>query len=159
MDEGAGFSGGGVNRTRQRGAKAMEFTAEAAGGYRSPGERLAEQKAERRYPELAKAIQAGQEQKKQERVAAIRQKLKHSANEPRTGRAGTLSEIPLLSERLRRFRPRRDIPGLETYMNADARFSITLRAIRREYLRRRGNLGHDEPLWLQAIGVPSTAAY
>ncbi len=72
-----------LNRTRQRGAKAREFTAEAAGGYRSPGERLAEQKAERRYPELAKAIQAGQEQQKREQVAAIRQKLEQQRERSR----------------------------------------------------------------------------
>ena len=75
-----------LNRTRRRGAKAREFTAEAAGGHRSPGERLAEQKAERRYPELAKAIQAGQEQQKQERVAAIRQKLEQQRERKRGGR-------------------------------------------------------------------------
>ena len=72
-----------LNRTRQRGAKAREFTAEAVGGYRSPGERLAEQKAERRYPELAKAIQAGQEQQKREQVAAIRQKLEQQRERSR----------------------------------------------------------------------------
>ena len=64
-----------LNRTRQRGAKAREFTAQAVAGHRSPGERLAKQKAERRHPELAKAIQAGQEQRKREQVAAIQQKL------------------------------------------------------------------------------------
>ena len=77
-----------LNRTQQRGAKAREFTAEAAGGYRSLGERLAEQKAERRYPELAKAIQAGQEQRKREQVAAMRQKLEQQRerNRERGGR-------------------------------------------------------------------------
>jgi Ti-type conjugative transfer relaxase TraA len=76
-----------LNRTRQRGAKAQEFTAEAAGGYRSPGERLAEQKAERQYPELAKAIQAGQEQQKRDQLAAIRQKLEQQ-RERRRERGG-----------------------------------------------------------------------
>jgi hypothetical protein len=68
-----------LNRTRQRGAKAREFTEEAAGGNRSPGEQLAEQ----RYPELAKAIQAGQEQQKRERLAAIRQKLEQQRERSR----------------------------------------------------------------------------
>jgi hypothetical protein len=68
-----------LNRTQQRGAKAREFTAEAAGGYRSPGERLAEQ----RYPELAKAIQARQEQQKRDQVAAIRQKLEQQRERSR----------------------------------------------------------------------------
>ena len=75
-----------LNRTRQRGAKAREFTAEGVAGYRSPGERLAERKAERRYPELAKAIQAGQEQQKQERAAAIRQRLEQQRERERGGR-------------------------------------------------------------------------
>ena len=65
-----------LNRTRGREATVREFAAEAVADYRSRGERLAEQKAERRHPELAKTIQAEQEQQKREQVAAFREKLK-----------------------------------------------------------------------------------
>ena len=65
-----------LDRTRKREATVHEFTAEPIAGYRSRGETLAERKAARRHPELAKAIQAGQEQQKRERAAAIREKFR-----------------------------------------------------------------------------------
>jgi hypothetical protein len=64
-----------LDRTRKREATVREFIAEPIAGYRSRGGTLAVRKAARRHPELAKAIQTGQEQQKQERAAAIRQQF------------------------------------------------------------------------------------
>jgi Ti-type conjugative transfer relaxase TraA len=64
-----------LDRMRKREATVREFIAEPIAGYRSRGGTLAERRAARRHPELAKAIQAGQEQQKQERAAAIRQQF------------------------------------------------------------------------------------
>ena len=74
-----------LDRMRKREATVREFTAEPIAGYRSRGERLAERKAARRHPELAKAIRAGQEQQKQERAAAIRQKFEKERERERGG--------------------------------------------------------------------------
>ena len=78
-----------LDRTRKREATVHEFTAEPIAGYRSRGETLAGQKAARRHPELAKAIQAGQEQQKRERAAAIREKFRKQRERERSrGRDG-----------------------------------------------------------------------
>ena len=74
-----------LDRMRKREATVREFTAEPIAGYRSRGETLAERKAARRHPELAKAIRAGQEQQKQERAAAIRQKFEKQRERERGG--------------------------------------------------------------------------
>ena len=78
-----------LDRTRKREATVHEFTAEPIAGYRSRGETLAGQKAARRHPELAKAIQAGQEQQKRDRAAAIREKFRKQRERERSrGRDG-----------------------------------------------------------------------
>ena len=63
-----------LDRTLKREATVREFTAEPVTGYRSQGERLAERKAERRHPELAKTVQAERERLRQEQRAATRLK-------------------------------------------------------------------------------------
>ena len=75
---------GTLDRTRKREATVRELTAEAVAGYQSRGERLAERKAERRHPELAKTIQAEEAQQKQERVAAIRQRFQKQRERERS---------------------------------------------------------------------------
>jgi Ti-type conjugative transfer relaxase TraA len=74
-----------LDRTRKREATVREFIAEPIAGYRSRGGTLAVRKAARRHPELAKAIQAGQEQQKQERAAAIRQQFVKQRERERGG--------------------------------------------------------------------------
>ena len=77
-----------LDRTRKREATVREFTAEPVTGYRSQGERLAERKAERRQPELAKTVRAEQERLKQEQRAATLLKLQKQIERERSRERG-----------------------------------------------------------------------
>ena len=89
MDEGAGPAGERTfDRTRKREATVREFTAEPVTGHRSQGERLAERKAERRQPELAKTVRAEQERLKQEQRAATLLKLQKQIERERSQERG-----------------------------------------------------------------------
>ena len=74
-----------LDRTQQLGAAAREFAKERVlAGYPSQGEKLAEKRIERRHPDLAKTIQAEQEQQAKERQAEIKRRFQKQQERERS---------------------------------------------------------------------------